>query len=288
MDYVAFEVGRGGPRSERSAAADRCRHWNRLLDEARVGLRLHPGFRATGNYIIVSGEPFPVANVTHALQRRLRRRFVVFSATDFLDWFAALKRALSKCNAPKVTPTRRPTPGAVIDLNPGGDVAPFLPAPDSPRDPEAWTSSDFAIRRVRGVWKNDLLSADGKTLDPGKREGTWGALAQAMTRTHGGDWTARALSTLEGLSRRLSARGLRPARTTPASTGPAAPGRPHASEVLRGDTAPGPAVDAQRLHARLRDPALIRLYRQLVDDDVALAEEGLAEYQRRMKAADGA
>ncbi len=91
----------------------------------------------------------------------------------------------------------------------GGGIPPDLPDPDPTRDPvedvQAWLSTTFAEPRVRGVWKNDLLGPDRRTLDPSRREGTWGALAAAMGRAHGGRWTAHAISTLRGLAKALPA-----------------------------------------------------------------------------------
>jgi hypothetical protein len=252
MEYVALEIGRGGPRQLRSASAALCRNWNQRLEEAHPRLRLRPGFGGTGNYLLSSQEPLGVSVIALTLQKHLEARFAVFVATDFVRWVGHLKLALATSNAPKNVVGRRSTPGAVIDVNPEGDVAPPLPIPSPPRDPDAWTSSEVAFPRIRGVWKNDILGADGKNLDPDRREGTWGALAGAMQRAYGGDWTARALSTLEGLSKK----------------------------------AEGEEGPADSLRKTLSDPSLIRLYRELSADDVAMAEEGLAEYRRQVNASD--
>ena len=45
-------------------------------------------------------------------------------------------------------------------------------------------------------------------------------------------------------------------------------------------------VEAERLRRTLQDPALAELYQQLAAEDVALAEEGMAEYQQLVKEAD--
>jgi predicted transcriptional regulator len=47
-------------------------------------------------------------------------------------------------------------------------------------------------------------------------------------------------------------------------------------------------VEAARLRHALEDPALAHLYEELAPEDVALAEEGLAEYGRLLKSADDA
>ena len=45
-------------------------------------------------------------------------------------------------------------------------------------------------------------------------------------------------------------------------------------------------VETMRLRRTLKDPALSRLYRELADEDCALAEENIAEYGRLLKSAD--
>jgi len=45
-------------------------------------------------------------------------------------------------------------------------------------------------------------------------------------------------------------------------------------------------VEAEQLRRTLQNPALAELYQQLAAEDVALAEEGMAEYQQLVKEAD--
>ena len=47
-------------------------------------------------------------------------------------------------------------------------------------------------------------------------------------------------------------------------------------------------VETERLKRTLQDPALVDLYQQLAAEDVARAEEGMAEYQRLLEASDHA
>jgi hypothetical protein len=44
--------------------------------------------------------------------------------------------------------------------------------------------------------------------------------------------------------------------------------------------------EAASLQKALSDPSLIRLYRELSDEDVTMAIEGLTEYQSRVSATD--
>ena len=54
------------------------------------------------------------------------------------------------------------------------------------------------------------------------------------------------------------------------------------SEVLR------KYIETVRLRRALEDPALSQLYREVADEDGALAEENIAEYGRLLKSADDA
>ena len=47
-------------------------------------------------------------------------------------------------------------------------------------------------------------------------------------------------------------------------------------------------VETERLRSALQDPELVALYEQVAVADVALAEEGMADYQRILKATDDA
>ena len=45
-------------------------------------------------------------------------------------------------------------------------------------------------------------------------------------------------------------------------------------------------LESERLKRTLQDPALAELYQQLAPEDVALAEEGISEYQHMLEQAD--
>ena len=45
-------------------------------------------------------------------------------------------------------------------------------------------------------------------------------------------------------------------------------------------------LGAQRLKLAVQDPAVVQLYRELETEDLALAEEGMAEYQEILDRAD--
>ncbi len=103
---------------------------------------------------------------------------------------------------PAVAGARRATPGAVMDLDPRAGLPPTPPPSDG------FAFDAFALPRVRGAWKLDVTTPDGRTLDsrPERREGGWGKLSTVMKR-HGGRWTARAMSTLDGVADAVRVKG---------------------------------------------------------------------------------
>jgi hypothetical protein len=201
MQYVAFEVNRGniGRRTERQSrdqartAAALILQWNRALIDRRAPLRLFLGYGHTGNYRISAEQALAVAEVQTVLSQSVHREFAVFTVEDFLAWVAAAQHAAVR---PTVPPGRRPTLGAVMDLNAAGAAPPAVTSDGR------WIFDAFAAPRVRVVWKLDLEVPGRKTLDarPRGREGGWGSVVPLMRRHYGGRWTARAMSTLRGVA----------------------------------------------------------------------------------------
>lgn len=175
-------------------AAQLCAEWNRQL--TGTGLRITPAYRHTGNFLMTATDTVPTTELSQIVSEALVGRFAVFSTEEFLDWLPRLKIALASPPAP--SHGRRLTPGAAmsLDLNAG--------APDSVPAADHFVTGPFTIPRVQGVWKNDALRGDGRALDRNRRDGGWGAIAKAFDDALGGQWTARALSTLEGVAERLA------------------------------------------------------------------------------------
>ena len=46
------------------------------------------------------------------------------------------------------------------------------------------------------------------------------------------------------------------------------------------------SIEAERMKASLQDPALVTLYEKLADEDIKLAEAGMADYQQQLDEAD--
>jgi hypothetical protein len=193
-NFVLLEVGRGnlGRGAPRVPAERLCASWNRRLVSVPVGPQVSRGYGHTGNYMLECAMPLAIPELAGLLHDRLRRCFALFPISDYCNWVDELTAALVQ--APEPQHGRRATPGAVMDVNPLGGI------PGFPAASVRIGFSNWAIPRVRGAWKYDILRSDGKALDSKKREGGWGAVAAAMVAHAGGRWTARALSTLRGLA----------------------------------------------------------------------------------------
>jgi hypothetical protein len=112
----------------------------------------------------------------------------------FIVELVFLKSALRALNqAPRVIPGRRWTPGIVMDSNLKGGIPPMPPSD------EKAVFGEFAVPRIRIVWKGDVLSETDNKLDNTQREGGWGAVSNRMKQVAGGIWTARAMSSIEGI-----------------------------------------------------------------------------------------
>lgn len=46
------------------------------------------------------------------------------------------------------------------------------------------------------------------------------------------------------------------------------------------------SMDVEQMKASLQDPVLVKLYQKLADEDVELAEAGMADYQKQLDEAD--
>jgi hypothetical protein len=201
VNYILFGVnignlGRSGPEG-RPTSAELCRRWNEAFEKDGVPFTVRPAFRGTGNFFLVGEEERSVGQLTEALRAATKRVFAVFTETEFLSLVSDLGGILS--GKPEPCAGRRMTPGVVMDTNPDGEIPPVLSGIHHV------VAGSFARRRVRGVWKSDRLREDGKALDSPipARDGGWGTIARAMSRQHGGTWTARALSALRGVASRM-------------------------------------------------------------------------------------
>lgn len=196
-DFVVFAVNVGNlaRSSSRHDSSSLVQHWNTVLQHKRPALTFRSSYRHTGNFLLSADDPLDVLSASTALQEFLSHEFAVFATEEYLSWLKQLQ-ALNM-NPPQSPPGRRCTLGAVMNVDPMASI------PFSPVSTKRMVFSHFAIPRVRGLWKCDVLAPDGIKLDTERREGGWGAVAQEMQQTAGGRWTARALSTLSGLASRI-------------------------------------------------------------------------------------
>ena len=197
--FVLFEVGRAnvGDAGKRQRVSELLAEWNAAL--VGSGVRLTGSVGHTGNYIAEAEGGMTAADIAVRF-RELGVRVAVFGAGEFLAWVALTRTAFTQ--NPETPPGRRPTPGVVMNLDSSGRVPPLLPSS------ERMLSAPIAGPRVRGVWKLDVLREDGKALDRTKREGGWGAVAEAIRRQRDGEWTARSMRTINRLAARLVGRGV--------------------------------------------------------------------------------
>ena len=169
------------------------RSWNKqLASTENVSLEFLGFYRHTGNFLFEAHGNDQVERIVKALaQTEALPVFAVFPKDEFLSCLELLRKALFQ--TPRTPPGRRWTPGLVMDVSPKGGI------PPTPFSDEKADFSAFGLPRIRVAWKGDILAKNGQTLDRTKREGGWGALSDRMKQAAGGMWTARSISSIEGL-----------------------------------------------------------------------------------------
>lgn len=194
--FFAFGVDMGNLRKNvvpRARMQALTKNWNKQLASAKIIPVEFVGFyRQTGNFLCEVHGNDQLEEVVKAIaQTEELPVFAVFPAEEFLSCLRLVRKALLQ--APSFLPGRRWTPGLVMDVSPKGGV------PPTPFSDEKAAFSDIGLPRMRLAWKGDILARNGKTLDKTKREGGWGALSSRMRQAAGGVWTARSISSIEGL-----------------------------------------------------------------------------------------
>jgi hypothetical protein len=194
---AAFGVGFGNlgkSRTLRPPIQELVALWNEKWKAAGVSAQVSRSYHKTGNFVLDLGD----GGVREALQAfqlvTPEDRFAVFDWEPFERW-VAMVGAAAKTPPPPVQ-GRRWTPGMVMSVELEGRTPPEPPAPKTAR---RWLFGAQAAPRLRMAWKHDLLQPGTDILDPRRREGGWGAVAKAMQDHAGGEWTARAYSSVAGL-----------------------------------------------------------------------------------------
>jgi len=195
--FLAFcqnmgNVKRKGGR-QRTPQQELIADWNSALSSAEpTTLSFVNYYRHTGNYILRTSGSSSTCEVMQILTECIPSYF--FAVFDYDEF---LRIRTEACNVFETNPLfvtgRRPTPGLVMDLDPNGNI-PGTPPPNA-----KFEIGSFAVPRIRNAWKKDILGPGGKTLDRTRREGGWGWLSTYFRTRCGGSWTARSMSTVDGL-----------------------------------------------------------------------------------------
>lgn len=194
--FFAFGVDMGNLRKDvmpRVRMQELIRSWNKqLVSTESASLTFLEYYRHTGNFLFEARGNDQLEKVIKVLaQTEALPIFAVFPKDEFLSCLGLLRRALLQ--TPEAQPDRRWTPGLVMNVSPKGDI------PPTPFSDEKAVFGAFGLPRIRVAWKGDILARNGRTLDKTKREGGWGALSDRMKQAAGGMWTARSISSIEGL-----------------------------------------------------------------------------------------
>jgi len=184
MKHIALGVNVGNlNRAKREPMLARCRRINRSLAQGGADLRVTGFFRHTGNLVLETStvQPGEAARI--------------LSKADGATWTvvpdAMMRSAVEQIR--RLPPPQRErgvrwTPGLVFAVT----------------APHGGTLSSSAKARLRSIdlttvaaWKRDITSRG--RLDSKRREGGWGAVSGAVARQTIAQWTARSLTTLEGV-----------------------------------------------------------------------------------------
>jgi hypothetical protein len=163
---------------------------NATLRAESGGLRVLDFFGHTGNFVVASDL------APDSAAARLASLLHTPCAIVGLETVRQCAQALRATAPPPTEAGTRWTPGAVFPVSAS---ASFGELPTSPN----------AVFRPHGsgailAWKRDQLDDRGR-LDKARRAGGWGAVASTIARHVGGIWTARSISTLDGIVERAEA-----------------------------------------------------------------------------------
>lgn len=168
------------------------RDWNRTLAVNSYPVKFIGSYRHTGNFLLQASEGESMERVAGALAGLpLSPAFAIFQHESFVVFLRPALHALRQ--TPRIISGRRWTPGIVMDCNLKAGIPPM------PSSDEKAVFGEFTVPRIRIAWKGDVLSETGDRLDNARREGGWGALSNRMRQVAGGMWTARAMSSVEGI-----------------------------------------------------------------------------------------
>lgn len=187
MRHIALGVNIGNlsrGKKAREPMLSRCQRINRSFTEKRIDLRVTGFFRHTGNLVIETGTQQPA------------QAAAILSEVDGATWTAVSEATMRNA----VNETRKlPSPEGEKDVRWTPGLAFAVTKPDG----RSITSSEKV--RLRSIdssmvaaWKRDRITERGR-LDNKMREGGWGAVSRVVAEQTDSQWTARSLTTLEGV-----------------------------------------------------------------------------------------
>jgi len=190
MTYIALGVNIGNlsrGKRPREPMVSRCDRINRSLAQKGVDLRVVGFYRHTGNLVLE----------TAALHTKEAANFL--SEADGATWMAVPEETMRKA-VEKVRKILPPQDEERVRWTPGLAFAVTKPASGS-----IVSSAKVRLRSIDmdmvAAWKRDRTTERGR-LDNTMREGGWGAVSKAVADQTNAQWTARSLTSLDGVLNR--------------------------------------------------------------------------------------
>ena len=193
MKHIALGVNIGnlsrGKRSREPMLA-RCGRINDSVEQSRVDLRVIGFYRHTGNLVLQTTTLEP----TIAAQ--------ILSDADGGIWMALSESTMREVvEMVRCMPLPQREDG--VRWTPGLVFAVTEPACSTIASTPKVRLQSINLRAV-AAWKRDQLTDRGR-LDNKMREGGWGAVSREVADQAGSQWTARSLTSLEGVLDRATA-----------------------------------------------------------------------------------
>ncbi len=164
---------------------DWIRDVNQRLVKMGSSTKVLDSFSHTGNFVVHSNNDR--SQVATHLSSVFETQFAALSIDELGEYASIMKKA----SPPESKAGFRWTLGLVSAVS--GDQA------TSPKLHDTSHASFYPMPlRAVGAWKLDQLTDSG-VLDREKRGGGWGAVSDDVSRQVGGKWTARSLSTVNGV-----------------------------------------------------------------------------------------
>jgi hypothetical protein len=192
MKHIALGVNIGNisrGKRLREPMVSRCDRINRTLARKNADLRVIGFYRHTGNLVIET------ATLQHPQAAE------VLSEADGSTWMAVPEADLRKA-VQEVRNMPPPEREAGVRWTPGVAFAVTKPAGGSITSAAKVRLRSLDLNTV-AAWKRDRITDRGR-LDNKMREGGWGSVSGAVAEQTNSQWTARSLTTLEGVLERAN------------------------------------------------------------------------------------